>query len=146
MSKKIFLLLPIIVLFSFCKKAKTDQQKIEDYVAANNLHGTYTASGLFYTIDAVGAGGSPTIDNTVRVEYAGYLLDGTKFDNTPAGVPASFPLTQVIEGWQEGIPKYQKGGRGKLVIPSALGYGTNRVQKIPVNSILIFDVYLVDWN
>ena len=145
MMKNLFVLVALVVLFSYCKKGKTDRQKIEEFVAANNLQGEFTPSGLYFTVDIVGTGGNPTINNTVKVEYTGKLLDGTKFDGTQAGAPIEFPLSQVILGWQEGIPKYQKGGKGKLIIPSNLGYGNRAVSSIPANSVLVFDVFLVDW-
>ncbi len=144
--RNIILLFSLMVVFSFCKKGKTDRQKIEEYVAANNLHGEFTGSGLYFTVDIAGTGVNPTVDNTVKVEYTGYLLDGTIFDGTPAGSPIEFALSQVILGWQEGIPKYKKGGKGKLIIPSALGYGSSSNGSIPANSVLVFDVFLVDWH
>lgn len=66
-------------------------------------------------------GGNPALANTVKVEYTGYLLDGTHFDATEVGKPIEFGLSQVILGWQEGIPKFQKGGKGKLIIPECIG-------------------------
>jgi FKBP-type peptidyl-prolyl cis-trans isomerase len=52
----------------------------------------------------------------------------------------------VISGWQEGIPKFQKGGKGKLIIPSNMAYGRQSQPGIPKNSILVFDVALLDWE
>lgn len=139
-------LLAIIAILPSCNKEKQQRKKIEEYVAANQLKGQFTSSGLYYTIDEAGTGGSPSQTSIVKVEYTGYLLDGTKFDGTTAGQPIEFGLNQVISGWQEGIPKYQKGGKGKLIIPSELAYGNIAQQGIPANSILVFDVYLVDWK
>lgn len=144
--RNIFLIVCATLVLFGCKKKKTDREKIDEYVIANNLTGQYTSSGLYYTVDVPGTGGSPALSNIVKVEYAGYLLDGTKFDATKTGVPIEFGLSQVIEGWQEGIPKYQKGGKGKLIIPSSLGYGSSSAGDIPPNSVLVFDVYLVDWR
>jgi FKBP-type peptidyl-prolyl cis-trans isomerase FkpA len=71
------------------------------------------------------------------------LTDGSVFDQSnSAGV--SFNLTSVIQGWQEGIPYFKKGGKGKLLIPSALGYGTQGTSGISPNSVLIFDINLLD--
>ncbi len=144
--KNIFWMLCIVILFPFCKKGKTDKQKIEEYVAANNLKGEFTSSGLYFTIDFPGVGSNPALNDTIKVEYNGYLLDGTPFDHTLTGTPVEFSLNQVIKGWQEGIPKYKKGGKGKLIIPSNLGYGSNKVGDIPKNSVLVFDIYLVDFH
>lgn len=147
LSKYLVVALVAVSLFlGACKRDEKENKKIKDYVAANGLKGQFTESGLFYTTDTGGYGGYPTSTSTVKCEYTGYLLDGTKFDGTTAGYPIEFKLTQVIEGWQEGIPKYQKGGKGKLIIPSKLGYGGASQGGIPANSILVFDVYLVDWK
>ncbi|MBK8146392.1 MAG: FKBP-type peptidyl-prolyl cis-trans isomerase [Bacteroidetes bacterium] len=78
-----------------------------------------------------GTGGSPTVNSIVKVEYTGYLLNGEKFDGTDAGQPIEFGLNQVIQGWREGIPKYQKGGKGKLIIPSSWPMATNHKAAFP---------------
>jgi len=55
-------------------------------------------------------------------------------------------LSNVIQGWQEGIPLFNEGGSGILLIPSALGYGSQTVNSIPSNSVLIFEVTLLRVN
>ena len=140
------LLFGLMALLPACKREKKERKTIEEYVSEKKLVGDFTPSGLFFTIDEPGTGGNPKTSNTVKVEYQGYLLDGSKFDGTDPGKPIEFGLNQVISGWQEGIPKYQKGGKGKLIIPSALAYGSQATGGIPRNSILVFDVYLVDWK
>lgn len=137
--------------FSACKddtlspeeQAQIDQDLITEYVATNGLNGQYTASGLYYVITKAGSLGSPNPSSNVTVNYAGRLLDGTPFDS---GQSISFPLNGVIRGWQEGIPLVKKGGSITLVIPSALAYGTQKVGTIPANSVLVFDVDLLDFN
>lgn len=144
---KLFLpLIVITLLIGACKKTESDRQKMDKYIADHNLKGEYTPSGLYVVIDTLGTGGHPGAKSTVKVEYTGYLLNGSKFDGTQAGKPIEFPLNQVIDGWQEGIPKFQKGGKGKLIIPSQLGYGSYSQPGIPANSVLVFDVHLVDWK
>jgi FKBP-type peptidyl-prolyl cis-trans isomerase len=72
-------------------------------------------------------------------------MDGKVFDSSiERGQPATFPLNAVIRGWQEGIPLMKKGSRYRLFVPAALGYGENSPTSIPPNSILIFDVELID--
>ena len=60
-------------------------------------------------------------------------------------MPSTFPLLNVIAGWQEGIPLFSKGGEGKLFIPASLGYGYNASNGIPGGSVLIFDIELIDF-
>ncbi|MCX6297073.1 MAG: FKBP-type peptidyl-prolyl cis-trans isomerase, partial [Bacteroidetes bacterium] len=60
----------------------------------------------------------------------------------PEGI--TFGLNEVIKGWTEGIPYFKKGGKGKLIIPADLGYGSDDYNGIPGNSVLIFDIKLID--
>lgn len=106
-----------------------------------------TPSGLRYTDLAVGTGPSPSPGQTAVVHYTGTLTDGTKFDSSrDKGQPFPFVFgqTPMIKGWDEGIATMKVGGRRKLVVPPALGYGAAARDKIPPNSTLLFDVELLD--
>jgi FKBP-type peptidyl-prolyl cis-trans isomerase FkpA len=139
-----------ITLFSVsaCKKHKIKKQKeadektITDYISSHQLNATATGSGLYYMISSQGSGVQPISTSTVTVKYKGYFTDGKTFDQSDTG--ATFPLSNVIKGWQEGIPLFKKGGKGMLLIPSALGYGPKGTLGVPPNSVLIFDVELRD--
>ena len=151
MITKVFhlFILSVVLCFLGCSKNKDytqiDDEIIQQYISDNNLNATSTSSGLYYVIETTGNGVFPNIYSTVTVAYTGILVDGTVFDqSSSAGI--SFPLTNVIQGWQEGIPLFSEGGTGKLLIPSALGYGNRSVGNIPENSVLIFDVELIDVN
>jgi FKBP-type peptidyl-prolyl cis-trans isomerase FkpA len=127
------------------EQLEKDIEKIKDYLSEKNLTATQTASGLHYIINTPGSGGSPTINSKVTVKYTGMLLDGTVFDQT-GSQNATFPLANLIQGWQEGIPLLQKGGKGTFLIPSALGYGNEDVGDIPACSVLVFDIELVNFQ
>jgi FKBP-type peptidyl-prolyl cis-trans isomerase len=107
-----------------------------------------TPSGLEIHEVEKGFGLEARAGKTVSVHYTGYLTDGTKFDSSlDRGTPFSFPLGagRVIRGWDEGVEGMKVGGRRKLVIPPALGYGSNGAGRlIPPNSTLVFDVELLD--
>ncbi|MEO6313866.1 MAG: FKBP-type peptidyl-prolyl cis-trans isomerase [Chitinophagaceae bacterium] len=107
-------------------------------------------SGLYYEIKGPGTGSSaPTICSYVSVNYKGMLTNGNIFDQTTTA-PAAFPLATLIESWKKGIPLLKKGGSITLYVPPSLGYGAsaqvdrNNNVIIPANSILIFDIELVD--
>ena len=123
----------------------TQDQLIQDFIKKNKLKAQKTASGLYYVIDKKGNGKHATAADQVKVHYKGTLLDGTKFDSSyDRNEPITFPLSGVIKGWTEGIPLFEEGGKGKLIIPSALGYGPNGAGGvIKPNEILVFDVELL---
>jgi len=105
-----------------------------------------TASGLQYIEEQIGE--SPVqVGQTVTVHYTGWLTNGTKFDSSrDRGQPFSFPLGggRVIRGWDEGVLAMQTGGKRRLIIPPALGYGSQGAGNlIPPNATLIFDVELL---
>ncbi|HEY2466154.1 MAG TPA: FKBP-type peptidyl-prolyl cis-trans isomerase [Steroidobacteraceae bacterium] len=105
-----------------------------------------TASGLQYKILAAGDKKAPPISLTdsVTVDYRGKLINGTEFDSSYArGVPATFPVNGVIKGWQEALVLMKPGAKYQLFIPPELAYGPRAQQKIPPNSLLIFDVSVI---
>ena len=145
----LFLLLIAIATTSSCKKeednneqAEIDKGLIEQYIADNQLNAQSTSSGLYYVITTAGGNDHPTIYSTVTVAYKGYLLNGEVFDES---LVFTSPLSSLIPGWKEGIPLIGNGGKIKLLVPSALGYGSSQASSIPANSVLIFDITLYDF-
>ena len=108
---------------------------------------TVTASGLQYKVLAEGSGDSPKVTDTVKVHYKGRLISGHVFDSSIArGEPVSFPLNGVIPGWSEGVQLMKVGSKFQFTIPSALAYGPAGTGPIPPNSVLVFDVELLEIN
>ena len=107
-----------------------------------------TASGLKYTDVAVGKGASPVVGKQVKVHYTGTLENGKKFDSSvDRGQPFVFSIGvgEVIRGWDEGVASMKVGGKRRLFIPPALGYGASGAGGvIPPNADLIFDVELLN--
>lgn len=92
----------------------------------------------------VGTGANPKASDTVTVHYRGTLENGKEFDSSYArNAPASFPLSQVIPCWTEGVQKIKVGGKAKLVCPAKTAYGERGVGAIPPNSTLNFEVELI---
>ena len=118
------------------------------FLAANKAKkGVFiTGSGLQYMVLRPGAGARPKATDTVRVQYAGTLLDGTEFDSSYArGEPAEFRLDQVIPGWTEGVALMPVGAKYRFWVPAELAYGAEGTPGGPIgpNATLAFDVELL---
>lgn len=141
------------LLFVSCKddsltpeeQLQADIAAIKDYLEANNLTADSTASGMRYIITKEGSGGHPSLQSSVTVRYKGYLLNGSVFDQTSGTQTVTFLLSNLIPGWQEGIPLLKRGGKGTFFLPSVLGYGPAGSGSIPPNTVLIFEIDLVDF-
>lgn len=149
MKNTIFFILTVLlaVSFSACEKdhREDDNVAIQNYIKSNNLTAIAGEDGLYYTMDVVGTGIQPSgVYSRVTIHYTGRRLDGFKFDSSVGGVPFTSQLTKLIKGWQYGIPYYKVGGKGKLIIPSHLAYGTAGAgANIPPNTPLVFDIELL---
>lgn len=124
--------------------------QLETYLSGAGITtATKHCSGMYYQIKSAGAGADVTTCSYVTVNYKGLLTNGTVFDQTTT-TPYSNTLARLIEGWKKGIPLIKKGGSITLYVPPTLAYGPEDQKDaagnvvIPGNSILIFDVQLVD--
>ena len=129
---------------------KAEQKTLEDYLAKNNIKTVKTPSGAYVEIQQKGSGvaGDSSLDAVVI--YTGKLFKtGTTFDsNAGSGKGLKFSLGQntMIKAFDEGMMLFGKGGKGKIYVPSSLGYGSKGSQdgRIPPNSTLIFEVEMID--
>ena len=119
-----------------------DENQIRKYLEDNHLQAESTSSGLYYIITVPGSSEHPSVSDHVKISYSGTLLNGEEFDSNPS---ATFLLSDLIEGMIEGIQLFGKGGEGTLIIPSELAYGNNAQPGIPANSVIIFDIKLIDF-
>ncbi len=106
---------------------------------------TTLPSGLQYEVLTAGTGPKPTASQKVTVNYEGTLIDGTVFDSTDKhGKPATFGVTQVIQGWVEGLQLMEAGSKWKFYIPYNLAYGERgSPPTIKPFSALIFTIELI---
>ena len=123
----------------------SEQKLVKDYLDSIGVTATLAPSGFYYVIINQGTGAKPGLCSSISVNYKGVLVDGTVFDQQYNFV---YTLGSLIDGWKKGLPLINNGGEIKLYIPPTLGYGTKAVStgsvEIPANSILIFDITLLN--
>ncbi len=132
-------------------KSKIEGEKnlkaAEEFLANNkNKNGIKeTPTGLQYRVIKNGNGASPTKEDRVKVHYLGKLMDGSEFDSSiERGEPTEFGLNQVIKGWTEGLQLMKQGAKYEFFIHPKIAYGSRPRPKIPSNSLLIFEVELLE--
>ena len=123
--------------------AINNTEEIVKAIKAGKIDTTGSTNGIYYKILTEGTGAKVSLNDTVVVNYKGQLLKGFIFDETKKN-PATFPLKRLIKGWQMGLPFCRQGGKIRLIIPSALAYSIRNIATIPPNSVLIFDIEVVD--
>jgi len=149
-NRRLIVLLGIVIslLMSSCGKddpekiAAKDREKILEYIRKNEIDAAEHESGIFYYIEEQVSDQYPQSYSNVHIRYTGKLLNGKVFDGPNR---TSLSLRTTILGWQYGIPLFSKGSKGKLLIPSGLGYGEYPQMGIPANSVLIFDIEIIDF-
>jgi peptidylprolyl isomerase len=138
------LCLVVVVLLGACAPASSAANKL---AAAPGGTMQTTPSGLQYEDLVVGTGDAPKPGQTAVVHYTGWLDNGQKFDSSlDRGRPFEFAVGpgQVIKGWDEGVATMRVGGKRKLLIPPALGYGSRGAGGvIPPDARLTFEVELL---
>lgn len=131
------------------------QQKAQENIANNKVYldkmategFTKTESGLLYKVITPAAEGAakPTATDQVSVNYAGTFTDGKEFDSNADRGPFNFSLAGgVIKGWLEGVALMNVGSKYRFIVPPELGYGSRPQGPIPAESVLVFDVELLD--
>lgn len=137
------------------KRYQDDGKKISDKRLADNKKFLDAAkkerntkeldSGVLVITLVKGTGASPSVSSLVKVNYKSTLIDGTVFDGTDiSGKPAEFSLNQVVPCWTKGLQEMKAGGKARLVCPPETAYGNRAVGAIPPNSVLIFEIELLD--
>lgn len=148
MKKALYFLAVIALVFSAgaCEddtpQSEIDAEIIQKYIEEHNLDAELISHGVYGVILDEGKGDKPNYYSKIKVNYTGYLTDGTVFDS---GTLTDQPLSGLISGWQVCIPKLGQGGSGTFIIPSGMGYGRTAAGSIPANSVLVFDITLIDF-
>jgi FKBP-type peptidyl-prolyl cis-trans isomerase FklB len=102
-------------------------------------------SGLQYKVLEGGTGKSPATNDTILVHYRGTFIDGSEFDSSyNRGEPIELAVNRVIPGWQEALQLMKVGGKLQIAVPSDLAYGQRGSDIIGPNSVLLFDIELIE--
>ncbi len=148
---RILTLLALVWGVSFSCQTYSDEdlsnfdKEIKTYVQKQPEKFEKTESGLYLHIENEGEG-EEFIKFTDKVTfcYSGKLLNGQVFDQCSKENPVTFETRVLIDGWKEAFSSLKKGGKAKLVVPPQLGYADSKLDKVPANSVLIFDVEILD--
>ncbi|HRN55245.1 MAG TPA: FKBP-type peptidyl-prolyl cis-trans isomerase [Agriterribacter sp.] len=126
----------------------SEVKAVEEYLESKGITAALKdPSGVYYIVEAAGAGKTPDVCSIINVNYTGTLTNDHIFD-TSNGTPVTFRLGELIPGWQKGLKYIQSGGKIRLFIPPSLGYGNTDAKDangnvvIPANSILVFSLEL----
>jgi len=133
-------------------QAALDDRLIREFIAAKGIAGmTKGPGGVYYLINSPGLVGSPiNRGSTVVATYTGRLLDGAVFDSATAADSANVSLNTAISAWKNTVPLVNKGGKLRILVPSAEGYKTTGATgkagaaSIPGNAVLDFDIEVTD--
>jgi FKBP-type peptidyl-prolyl cis-trans isomerase len=141
--KYIFILLTTILIFSSCNENEFVDWKnlnnkwLEEH--ADDEGFSKTESGIYYKVIHQSTYHRPNLGSVIIAEYTGKLIDGTKFDS---GTYSNY-LYEAITGWQEGLRLMRDGSHFIFYIPADLAYGEDGSGLVPPNSVLIFDIKLL---
>jgi len=123
-------------------KSSTNPTTLSNYTPQKNI------TKLSYIDLKIGNGATVKKNDTITVLYTGAVAStGKVFQSTKTtGQPVTFSLSQVIPGWQQGIPGMKVGGERRIFIPANLAYGANPPpgSGIPPNAALVFDVTVLE--
>lgn len=136
-----FLLLSITLIgcqtYSETDKQKFDKE-IQAYLKEKKIDCEKSPSGLYYKIIEPGEGENIRFQDVVSFSYKGSFLTGEVFDNEKK--PVEFEVKDLIGAWKEIMLELKPGAKAFLVAPPYLGYGDRKLDDIPANSILVFDM------
>ncbi len=140
-----FLLLTLVGCSTYSDQELIDfDVQIEAYLKDKNIECEKSESGLYYKIIKQGEGRKVKFKDIISFTYRGELLDGLVFDEQIE--PVEFKLEQLIACWKEVILELNEGGEAFIVSPPNLGYGDHKLEDIPQNSILVFQLKIVQLN
>lgn len=127
------------------KTPASELPEMQAYANTNGYSMSSHSSGMLYQVVNPGSGAIPLSTSKVYVKYTGRLVSSNAiFDQQNNAANTGFTVSQLIPAWQLGLELIAKGGTIRLIVPSSLAYGCNGYGAIPGNSVLFFEIELVD--
>jgi FKBP-type peptidyl-prolyl cis-trans isomerase FkpA len=138
-----------LIIFLIVSCSTYSEQEIQDfdsqisaYIKKNNVRFDKSSSGLRYFISKNGEGKFIQYTDSVSITYSGFLLNGKCIDFQK--VPVKFAVRDLIAGWKEVLIMCKKGSEVQMILPPSIAYGDHKLDNIPQNSILKFDMKVWD--
>jgi len=141
------LCLLLILILGACSTYSDEDLKgfdktIREWIRQQNIQYKSTDSGLYYYFENKGQGQKIKYTDSVTVQFKGTLLDSTIFEIEK--VPVTFAVNEVIIAWKEVLLMSERKAKIKIIVPPQLGYGNHKLDKIPQNSILLYEIEIID--
>lgn len=141
------LCLLLILILGACSTYSDEDLKgfdktIREWIRQQNIQYKSTDSGLYYYFENKGQGQKIKYTDSVTVQFKGTLLDSTIFEIEK--VPVTFAVNEVIIAWKEVLLMSERNAKIKIIVPPQLGYGNHKLDKIPQNSILLYEIEIID--
>lgn len=120
-------------------------QQIQSYLDSTGLEMERTEDGLYYSIIEEGEGEEYIgYNDHVTFYYKGSFLNGNTFQAISEKDPLNFTVSQLIIGWQDALMMLKKGGKIHVIIPPQLGYADQKSDVIPANTVLVYELGVLD--
>jgi len=141
--KRLLFIASLLFIFASCNTYSEQElegfdKEIQAYIKKNKLDLDASPSGLYFKITKKGDGRLIRYTDSVSISYKGKLLNGRIFDYTKE--PLTFAVKGLIGGWKEALLSCKKGSEVVMIIPPQIGYGNHKLDDIPQNSILYFEM------
>ena len=128
------------------EQLRNDVALIERYISDNNINAFAFDNGIHIAVQNQGSGSNARFGDSVIFHYRGYLLDGTEFETTEGRAPWDIVVGRGdnVSAWNFAFRELNAGTIATIFVPSGLGFGNNRRTNVPPNSVLIYDVTILD--
>lgn len=148
--KTLLLSIVSVLLLSSCSTysdndLQTFDEEIQTYISDEGLQMEKFETGMYYKVKEEGFGDEYIkLTDRVTFHYTGSFLNGEEFQKIPKNDPVTFHVRELIVGWQDALSLLKEGGEITIILPPHLGYGSKKTGLIPANSILKYELKVLE--